>query len=227
MGHILSPFCGCNDCEGERGERGERGKRGKRGHRGERGERGEQGERGDDGDTGPTGPTGATGPEGATGTTGPGLVDTLPFAASFRVQWNGGDPIVTPKDIVAPPGIFVGFRPLGNRGEGTLFVVGPITRGTAAASIAVPVLAFTTEFLAIVLQGRNFGGSWVVPVDAAGVTGPTPAQVAQAVPALPPVVPGQLVLEITVRTRHQQNGTTDNTSPVLEDIALNFSGAVA
>jgi hypothetical protein len=162
-----------------------------------------------------------------TGATGPGFVDVLPFAASFRVQWNGANPVVTPKDIGAPPGIFVGFRPLGNRGEGTLFVVGPITRGTATASIAVPVLGFTTEFLAIVLQSRNFGGSWVVPVDAAGVTGPTPAQVAQAVPALPPVVPGQLVLEITVRSRHQQNGTTDNTSPVLEDVALNFSGAVA
>jgi hypothetical protein len=151
-----------------------------------------------------------------------------PFAASFRVQWNGGAPIVTPKDIVAPPGLFIGFRSLGNRGEGTLFVFGNgVTRGTATASIAVPVLAFTTEFLAIVLQGRNFGGSWFVPVDAAGVTGPTPAQVAQAAPALPPVVPGQLVMEITVRSRHQQNGTTDNTSPVLEDIALNFSGAVA
>jgi hypothetical protein len=135
---------------------------------------------------------------------------------------------VTVKDIVAPPGIFIGLRPLSSKGEGTLFVFGnAITQGTANASIGVPVLGVIDEFLAIDLQGRNFGGSWVVAVDAAGVTGPTPAQVAQAIPPLPPVVPGQLLLEITVRSRHQQNAVTDNSAVILEDVALNFSGAVA
>lgn len=215
MATILGGCCGASSCDCE----GERGKRGKRGKRGERGHRGHEGHDGDTGPTGPTGPTGFTGPA--------GITNVLPFAASFRVQYNNANPIVTVKDIVASPGIFIGFRPLGNRAEGTLFVFGDaITRGTATGSIAVPALGFIDEFVTIVLQPQNIAGSWVVPVDPAGITGPTPAQVAQAVPPLPPVVAGQPILVITVRSRHQQNGVTDNTSTTLEDVALNFSGAV-
>ena len=100
MGHIVSPFCGCNDCDGERGKRGKRGKRGHDGERGERGERGPRGHRGDDGSDGFTGPTGETG---ATGPTGPGieLVES-----AWALKWSGrvvqgADPIT---QSLADPG---------------------------------------------------------------------------------------------------------------------------
>lgn len=197
---ILGPV-GCG--EGEQGERGEHGKRGHRGHRGHAGH------------------------DGATGPTGPGSSNVFPFAASFRLQWNDGAPIATVKDIVAPPGIFVGLAPLINRAEGTLYVFGDsITRGAVTASIGIPVLASQNELLATMLQGRSIAGSWVGTVDPAGITGPTPAQVATAVPPLPPVVPGQPILEVTVRSRYQSGGTTNNTAALLEDVSLSFSGDV-
>jgi hypothetical protein len=134
---------------------------------------------------------------------------------------------VTVKDVVAPAGIFVGLAPISNRGEGTLYVFGDsIARGAVAASIGVPTLATLNELLATMLQGRDPSGSWVVIVDAAGITGPTPAEVAAAVPALPPVVPGQLILEVAVRARYQSDGTTNNTAALLEDVTLSFSGDV-
>jgi hypothetical protein len=171
------------------------------------------------------GPRGHRGHRGATGPAG--VSDVFPFAASWRVQWNGGTPIVTVKDIVAPPGISVGLAPISNRGEATLYVFGDsITRGAVTAVIGTPLAPATNELLATMLQGYNVGGSWVVPVDAAGVTGPTPAQVAAAIPALPPVVPGQLILVATVRARYQSGATTNNTAALLEDVTLSFSGAV-
>jgi hypothetical protein len=176
-------------------------------------ERGKRGRRGRTGATGPTGPAESSG--------------VLSFAASWRLQWNGGNPIVTPKDVVAPPGISVGLAPISSRGECVLYVVGDtIAHGAVTASIGVPALATLNELLATMLQGYDQGGSWVVPVDAAGITGPTPALVALAVPALPPVVPGQLILAVTVRSRYQSGGTTNNTAALLEDVTMSFSGAV-
>ena len=200
------------DCDDD--ERGERGKRGKRGH---------DGRDGFDGSTGPTGPTGSTG---ATGATGPApSSDIFTFAASWRLQWNGGAPIATVKDIVAPPGVFVGLSALGNRAECVLYVFGPaITRGAVTASIGLPVLASQNELLATMLQGGNHAGSWIVLVGGPG--GPTPAQVAAAVPPLPPVLPGTPILAVTVRTRYQSMGTTDNTNVLLEDVSMSFAGSV-
>lgn len=177
---------------------------------------GDRGDRGRRGRRGPTGPTGSA-----------GVADVLPFAASWRVQWNGGDPIVTTKDVVAPSGISAGLAPISLRGQGVLYVVGDsITRGAVTVSIGVPSLPSLNELLATMLEGYDQGGSWVVPVDAAGILGPTPAAVALAVPALPAVVPGQRILAVTVRSRYQSDGTTNNTAALLEDVTLSFSGAV-
>lgn len=200
MTKILNPGpAGCSGCGCNECEcEGERGKRGKRGR------------------TGPTGPTGPA-----------GITDVLPFAASWRVQWNGGSPIVTVKDIVAPPGIFIGLSPLRARAECVIYVLGgALARGALTVSIGVPALAFQNELLATMLQGFNQGGSWVVAVDAAGITGPSPAQVAAASPALPPVVPGQPILTAIVRVRYQSNGTTNDTALLLEDVTMSFSGSV-
>jgi hypothetical protein len=156
------------------------------------------------------------------------LSGVFPFAASWRLQWNNGAPIVTVKDIVAPPGIFVGLSPLGNRAECVLYVFGivPLTQGAATASIGLSG-GLANELMVTMLQGYDVAGSWVVPVDAAGITGPTPAQVATAVPALPAVIPGQLVLAVTVRVRYQSGGTTNATATLLEDVTMSFSGDVA
>lgn len=201
MSTILGGCCGASNC----GCEGERGKRGKRGHRGH------------DGLDGATGPTGATGPAASS--------DIFTFAASWRLQWNAGAPIATVKDIVAPPGLFVGLSALGNRAECILYVFGPaITRGAVAASIGLPVLASQNELLATMLQGGNHAGSWIVLVGGPG--GPTPAQVAAAVPPLPPVLPGTPILAVTVRTRYQSMGTTNNTALLLEDVSMSFAGSV-
>lgn len=255
MSTILGGCCGALNCDcDERGERGKRGKRGHRGHSGDDGLDGATGATGptgpSDGPTGPTGPTGttgsigATGPTGSTGTTGPtgptgplGLTgstgptgpDTASgistFAASWRLEWNGGAPIATVKDIVAPPDLFVGLLPLSSRANCTLFVFGPaITRGAVTASIGLPVLASLNELLSTMLQGGNHAGSWIVLVDGPG--GPTVAQVAAAVPPLPPVLPGTPILSVTVRTRYQSMGTTNNTDVLLEDVSMSFAGSV-
>lgn len=173
----------------------------------------------DDGERGKRGKRGHRGPS--------GITNVLPFAASFRLQWNNGNPIVTVKDIVAPPGIFVGLSPLSNKAECALYVFGDaITRGAVTASIGINLLGSQNELLATMLQGFNVGGSWVVPVDAAGLIGPTPAEVAAATPALPPVVPGQLILAVTVRTRYQSDAVTNETALLLEDVTMSFSGSV-
>ncbi len=236
--------CDCNECDcGEGGERGRRGRRGRTGPTGPTGPSdgptgptgpigltGPAGPTGSTGPTGPTGPIGTTGSTGPTGVTGPaGSLPSSPFAASWRIQWNGGNPIITTKDIVTPPGVFAGLSPISNRGECTLYVVGPAvtTSGAVTASIGLPVLASQNELLATMLQGFNHAGSWVVSVDPAGITGPTPAQVATAVPALPAVIAGQPILAVTVRTRYQSGGTTNNTNVLLEDVSMSFSGSVA
>lgn len=240
MSSILSGCCFSSSCEcGECGERGKRGKRGKRGHRGHDGHDGDTGATGATGSTGPTGatgpsdgptgPTGPTGPFGLTGSTGPTGPDTtsgiFTFSASWRLQWNGGDPIVTVKDIGAPPDLFVGLAALSNRAECVLYAFGPaLTRGAVTASIGLPVLASQNELLATMLQGGNHAGSWIVLVDGPG--GPTPAQVAAAVPPLPPAAPGTPILAVTVRTRYQSMGTTDNTNVLLEDVSMSFAGSV-
>lgn len=235
--------CDCDECgEGERGERGRRGRRGSTGATGPTGPSdgptgptgfagptGPTGPTGFTGPTGPTGPTGATGSTGTTGSTGPTGPDTtsgiFTFAASWRLQWNAGAPIATVKDIVAPPGLFVGLAPLGNRAECVLYVFGPaITQGAVAASIGLPVLASQNELLATMLQGGNHAGSWIVLVGGPG--GPTPAQVAAAVPPLPPAAPGTPILAVTVRTRYQSMGTTDNTNVLMEDVSMSFAGSV-
>jgi hypothetical protein len=110
MGHILSPFCGCNDCEGERGERG------KRGHRGHRGHRGERGPRGHEGDTGPTGPTGPTGSTGSTGATGPVTLlahveDTTLFVP---LPNNTTTTVLVTPPLVAPVGSMIQFTAMVN-----------------------------------------------------------------------------------------------------------------
>ncbi|MGA9595193.1 MAG: hypothetical protein WBV06_03490, partial [Acidimicrobiia bacterium] len=167
--------------------------------------------------TGPTGPTGPAGP-----------LDVFSFAASWRIQWNAGSPIVTVKDLAVPDGIYVGLQPLTSRAECQLYVLGdsPLSQGALAASIGVPTLATQNEILAIMLQGYS-NGSWIVAVDPAGVTGPTPAQVAAAVPPLPAVVAGDLILAATVRARYQSAGTTNNTAALLEDVSMSFSGTVS
>lgn len=99
-----------------------------------------------------------------------------------------------------------------------------ITQGAVTASIGLPVLASQNELLATMLQGGNHAGSWIVLVGGPG--GPTPAQVAAAVPPLPPVLPGTPILAVTVRTRYQSMGTTNNQDVLMEDVSMSFAGSV-
>jgi hypothetical protein len=140
----------------------------------------------------------------------------VPWGGAWRLQWNGGAPIVTTRHIVAPPGIRVGLiADSGARATGEVVVVGGQIIGAAATTrVAVPSV---NNFDQMEVSG---GGNAIVKTS----IGPT------SLDGYSPSVSsgtGTKFVEINARARFLiAGGQSNNTDVTLEDVEIYAHGVL-
>jgi len=142
-----------------------------------------------------------------------------PVAASWRLQWNGGTPIVTTLMSNAPPGIRIGLYCLA-KGEAYIYTVGgQITAGTQVVNLVTYGVPAANEIVAL----SQSGSSDVTSVIA--VTTAVQTRMAACTPTIAVGVDATALLTY-VRSRYQSAGTTNNTNVLLEDLVISISGVI-
>lgn len=157
----------------------------------------------------------------------PALTQTsAPFGASWRLQWNGGSPIVTTHSIQAPPGVQIGLVALGLRGAAEVHVVAPaLVSGTVVMTASHGTGQDFTDRFSIGLQSPLGSGGTGDPVIAA-----TSADVAAAASATPAVAlaVGAKELRGRIISRFVTNtGASNATDASLEDAVIRVVGTLA
>jgi hypothetical protein len=140
------------------------------------------------------------------------------FAATWRLEWGGGTPVVTLLALNAPPGIRVGMIPSASiKACGTIVITGgEITGATAVVTGAFPVGSSTEYF-------TTYGLSSAVPQSASG------AQVSNFDTAVPPIVVGGLTKAVVCPFESKaiiDGGSVNRTSINLELVFVSVHGTL-
>lgn len=149
----------------------------------------------------------------------------VPFSASWRVQWNGGFPIVTIHGIQAPPGVQVGIRALGLKAAAEVDVAAPAMKsGTLILSASHGTGLDYTDRFSVGLQAALGSGGTGNPVSPA--TTDDVALVATDIPSVV-VAPGDNVLHGRIISRFITNtGISNMYDTSLDDAVIRVVGTL-
>jgi len=143
----------------------------------------------------------------------------VPFSGQWRLQYNGGSPIITALGIEAPTGVQVAAVQLGpgaTRGEIEFYVVGGEMLG---GTMDVNGYANTLIGINEAVSGYQSGGEPALLSATVGVQ-------TELAAAVPPISVGQTTQtwHSFARARFQSGATTNNTNAALEDMRYTIAG---
>lgn len=136
-------------------------------------------------------------------------------SAAFRLQYNAGTPIITTRFVNAPPGVMVGLYapgPGATRGEFHVYVTGGEIAGASMIVTATPVAPGVAESVA-----AFFDSNYPEVIDTAGASG---GNLEGSTPSIE-AGEGTQAAHGIVKCRYQNNGTTNNTNALLENLYIN------
>lgn len=153
---------------------------------------------------------------------GPGGI--VEVGVNYRIQWNGGAPIITIQSMNVPPGMRIGVFAGSQRGRSTVYLVGGEITGWAPGIVVGTGLLTLAAGEAVIPCVNGFTG---FPDPRVSVTGPGFNTVAAA--SVPPfqVGDGSKLGQIEIHPRYQSGGTTNVTNVALEDLSIGVSAKVA
>lgn len=136
-------------------------------------------------------------------------------SATFRVQWNGGTPIITASNIVAPPGVEIGAKAItGARGALEVFAIaGEVTKATVRY---VPHTDNTVVGdTAVIMRNRRDATPLVDTL-----TSGEQAELAAATPAILTGFAAKRVRAYLESVHLDGSGTPSQTAAALEDMSV-------
>ncbi len=146
----------------------------------------------------------------------------IPFGGAWRLQWNGGSPIVTCYGSNAPPGIHVNLAPSHtDKGQGTINVVGGnITGGSLVITAMNPAAAAGASHFVMCVQNTPFATGIVFTV------GANQAALLAGTPSINADVSSFLLQGQFAALDMSPAGTNTITNAIVEDIIVQATGTV-
>lgn len=148
----------------------------------------------------------------------------VPFSARWRLQWNGGSPIVTALAMAAPPGVQLSMGATAARGAGIIYVLGgEILRATLDIRVFKSLVQPNPDRFVLGFQeGEGIGGAIVLQVSAAAQTD----LATNSTPAVSVGIGTPYARERFFSRFVTATGTSNNTDASLEDMIVNVSGGL-
>lgn len=145
------------------------------------------------------------------------------FSGCWRVQWNGGTPIITALTIDAPAGIDICLASLSLRGAASFYAVGgQITRGSVLLNAAHQTGHAATDAFSVGLQATVSTGVPIVTADTS-----VQSALAAATPAINVGVGSQVLSGRLISRFITNTGASNNTNAALEDAIVYATGSLS
>lgn len=150
-----------------------------------------------------------------------GVVDA---GVNYRIQWNGGAPIITIQSMNVPPGMRIGVFAGSQRGRSTVYLVGGEIMGWSPGVVVGTGLITLAAGEAVIPCVNGFTG---FPDPRVTTTTPGFSGVAAATVPPIPLGAGSKIAQVEIHPRYQSGGTTNVTNVALEDLSIGVSAKVA